>query len=183
MLISFDRTDSPMIVVEGVGVETHLLPITKWQFKQFVDDGGQVSKQAYQAMLDLNPAISAKEFKLDTQEGAFISGILANEALAFAEWLGEGYDLPTVEEWHAIYLALKRMPLPQYNISTELVDGPLSTILDEVTDRVNTISMLDLALMERCLVEWATRDKTPVGVGAPRLQFYPNLWDPFEKRN
>jgi hypothetical protein len=38
--------------------------------------------------------------------------------------------------------------------------------------------MLDLSLLRGGLVEWVRRDQTWLGVGAPRPEFYPNLWDP-----
>ena len=179
MLISFDRTNFPIIAVEGLGIEIHLLPITKWQFERFLDESKVVKQTAYQEMLALNPAISFMNFNHDKIEQLFITGILPTEIWAFAQWLGEGFDIPTLEEWRAIHRALKKTPLPRYSLSEELVDGPAEKIIDQLIDQVHTQVMVDLTLMPRGLVEWVRQGENLVGVGAPRPQFHPNLWDSF----
>ena len=50
------------------------------------------------------------------------------EALAFARWLGEGFDLPTVKEWRAIYTALRRTSIPiRDDLTTGMADGPATS--------------------------------------------------------
>ena len=58
MLISFDKTNFPLVVVEEAGVEMHLLPATKTQFEQYVRETGAVNRSRYEEMLALNPAAS-----------------------------------------------------------------------------------------------------------------------------
>lgn len=163
MLISFDKTGFPLVVAEGVGVEVHLLPITKTQFAKF----------AVESPFSLAEPVTAKNY-----ETLFAGGILADEALDFARWLGEGFDLPTVDEWRAIYRFLKKTPLPQYNLSAELVDGEAGAILDTLADLLDPNSMLDFSLMRGGLVEWVRHGETLAGLGAPRPEFHPNLWEP-----
>ena len=178
MLILFDRTNFPLIAVEELGIEAHLLPVTKWQFEQFIAEAGEVSRSRYHHMLRLNPAILPEQFTADNREQLFVTGIFPKEAQAFAHWLGEGFDLPTIKEWRAIYGALRKTLPPRHDLSAELVKGVASAILEKLSDQLSPRFMLDLALMREGVVEWVHHDPTWVGLGAPRPQFHPNLWDP-----
>jgi len=129
MLISFDRTNFPLIAVEEVGIEAHLLPVTKWQFEQFLAEAGEVSRSHYRRMVKLNPGILPEELTADNREQLFVTGILPAEAQAFARWLGEGFDLPTIKEWRAIYGALRWTLPPRHDLSAELVAGVTGAIL------------------------------------------------------
>ncbi len=177
MLISCDRTNFPLVAIEEAGVEAHLLPITKVQFSQFIDETKAVNGAKYQAMLALNPAVAPRQFLAEEREQLFISGILPQEALAFARWLGEGYDLPTIKEWRAIYAALRREPPPRHTHLTDVLDGPARTIISKLADYLHIRSMRDFSLMEGGLVEWVRQGQTWVGVGVPRPEFHPNLWN------
>jgi hypothetical protein len=178
MLLSLDKTNFPLIAVEAASIETHLLPISKVQFEQFLADFGPGESAAYQEMLALNPAAAPAQFTLDERERLFVTGILPDEALAFARWLGEGFDLPTVKEWRAMHTALRRMSTPiRDELTTNMADGPAKTMLDKL-ERLHPNSMLDVSLMRHGLVEWVRKDKSFVGLGVPRPEFQGNLWDP-----
>ena len=177
MLISLDKTNFPLIVVEEAGVEAHLLPVTKTQFGRFMEETRGIAAGAYQAMLKLNPPAAPEQFLIEEREQLFITGILPDEALAFARWLGEGYDLPTVKEWRAIYAALRREPPPRHTLLTDVVEGPAKPIFQKFTDKLYLRSMRDLSLMEGGLVEWTRKGREWVGLGVPRPEFHPNLWD------
>ena len=178
MLISFDKTHFPLVVVEDAGVEVHILPVTKIQFEQFMMETGSVSADRYEAMLALNPMVAFDHFTADDRERLFITGILPEEALEFARWLGEGYDLPTVTEWRKLLAALRREPPPRQHRLTDLIEAPSDTILERIETQLHIRSMLDYTLMRGGLVEWVWQDKQPVGLGAPRPSFHPNLWNP-----
>jgi len=178
MLVSFDRTNFPLIAVERVGLEVHLLPVTKWQFEQFVAESGVLEQARYQKMLALNPAFPAGEFTVEERERLFVTGILPAEAQTFARWLGQGFDLPTVAEWRKIYTSLEGTSLPKHDLAAELADTPAGTVLAQLTRQLDPLLMADLALLRGGLVEWARQEQNWVGLGAPRPQFYSNLWDP-----
>ncbi len=180
MLLSLDKTNFPLLAVEAVGVEINLLPITKVQFAQFVAESGAVSEKQYRDMAALNPAVSPDQFDVDERERLFATGILPPEALAFARWLGEGFDLPTVKEWRAIYTALRRTSTPFHDELTTCLDDddcPAKIILEKL-DALNPNSMLDVSLMQHGLVEWVKKGQSFLGLGAPRPEFQGNLWDP-----
>ena len=178
MLISFDKTKFPLVVVEDVGVEVHILPVTKVQFEQFMAETGSFSVERYEAMLGLNPAVGFDSFTPENRERLFVTGILPGEALDFAHWLGEGYDLPTVTEWRKLLAALRREPPPRQHQLTDLIEAPSDTILERLETQLHIRSMLDYTLMRGGLVEWVWQDKRPAGLGVPRPQFHPNLWNP-----
>lgn len=177
MLISYDRTNFPLVVVEEAGVEVHLLPVTKIQFSQFVGETKIVDKAKYDQMLALNPAIGPAHFLAEEREQLFIGGVLPNEALAFARWLGEGYDLPTVKEWREIYAALRREPPPRHTLLTDVTEGPAQIILQKFSEQLHLRSMRDFSLMQGGLVEWVRQGQEWVGLGTPRPEFHANLWD------
>jgi hypothetical protein len=178
MLISFDKTNFPLVVIEEAGVEMHLLPVTKVQFEPYVGETGVVNRSRYEAMLALNPAVSPDQFTAAEREKLFVTGILPPEAMKFAEWLGKGFDLPTVKEWRAVLAALRRVPPPRYNLVTDLIEGPADIILEGLERQIHIRSMLDFSLMRGGLVEWVWQGKDLVGLGAPRPEFHPNLWEP-----
>jgi hypothetical protein len=178
MLISFDKTNFPLAVVEDAGVEIHLLPVTKLQFEQYANETGAVNRSRYQDMLGLNPAVEPDKFRPEERERLFVTGVLPKEALDFARWLGEGYDLPTVREWRAVLAALRRIPAPRHTQVTDIISETTLTIIQRLSEQIHIRSMLDFSLMRDGLVEWVWHGKELVGLGAPRPEFHPNLWDP-----
>jgi hypothetical protein len=178
MLISFDKTNFPLAVVEDAGVEVHLLPVTKIQFEQYANETGAVNRSRYEDMLALNPAVEPDKFRPEERERLFATGVLPREALDFARWLGDGYDLPTVKEWRAVLAALRRTPVPRQAQVTDVLSETTLTIIQRLAEQIHIRSMLDFSLMREGLVEWVWQGKALVGLGAPRPEFHPNLWDP-----
>ena len=84
MQFSCDRTGFPLIAVPSVGVEVQLLPVTKIQFECFLAEPNDFGDAWYEEVLTFNPRISYRQFMADTRERLFITGILPEEALAFA---------------------------------------------------------------------------------------------------
>jgi hypothetical protein len=128
--------------------------------------------------LALNPVTSPHHFISEERERLFVTGILPDEALAFARWMGDGFDLPTAREWREVYAALRRVPPPRQNPLLEAVDGVAKAMLERLSRQVEIRSLRDYALMEGGLVEWVRHEKRLVGLGVPRPEFHANLWDP-----
>jgi hypothetical protein len=178
MLISCDRTNFPLVAVDEAAVEVHLLPVTKIQFERFTAEASGVDEAQYQEMLALNPTVSPEIFTADNREQLFVTGILPDEALAYARWLGEGFDLPTSGEWRAVLAALQRVPPPRRQQLTDFIDGDAGLIVDELSHQLYIRTMADFTLLQGGLVEWVRHEEHLVGLGAPRPEFHPNLWDP-----
>jgi formylglycine-generating enzyme required for sulfatase activity len=180
MLLSPDRTGFPLIVVPEVELEVHLLPVTKLQFEQFITDSGRLDIALYQELAMLNPQIALPELTLNNRERLFISGVQHWEAQAFAEWQGDGFDLPTAEEWRGIYRALRRERFPETDRLLEWTGEPVASILRILFEQFPARRLLDISLMRGGLVEWVRTGEDWIGLGSPRPAFHPNLWDPIK---
>ena len=178
MLLCHDKTGFPLLIVEDAGVEVHLLPVTKLQFEQFTTETNIISQSHYQEMVALNAITSPHHFAPEERERLFVTGILPEEALAFARWLGDGFDLPTTREWREVYAALRRVPTPRQNPLLDVVDGVAKAILERFSEQLELRSLRDYTLMEGGLVEWVRQEKRLMGLGVPRPEFHANLWDP-----
>ncbi len=176
MPFSFDRAGFPLVWLPSLCLEVQLLPVTKVQFERFAAEPNTFGDNWYDALLQTNPRVSYRRFNAENREGLFLTGILPDEALAFAHWLGPGYDLPSVDEWRKICIALAGEPAPL--IGDEMPEGPAQAILSQLEDQLRPSTLLDLSLMRGGVVEWAGQEKRWIGLGAPRPAFQPNLWDP-----
>jgi len=206
MLFSFDRCGFPFVPLAQLWLEVQLFPVTKVQFERFLAEPDTYGDDWYDAVLQYHPRCSYRGFAVGERERLFLGGVLPEEALAYARWLGDGYDLPTVEEWRQIALALAGLPAPS---AAELADwpaGPAPTIAEQMLTQLPARTLLNLSLMRGGLVEWV-RDGAPLtpspsptnrspdaaftvgnsantdgaawaGLGAPRPEFKAHLWDP-----
>jgi hypothetical protein len=180
MQFSCDRTGFPLVAVPALALEVQVLPVTKVQFERFIAEPNAFGDVWYEEVLALNPRVSSRRFTVESRERLFLTGILPEEALAFAKWMGEGFDLPTVAEWRAIYAALAAEAAPLRHLIGLLSER--GTILAcDLLSRVGTAhppSLLDLSFMQGGVVEWVRQGNTWTGLGAPRPEFHPNLWNP-----
>lgn len=189
MQISIDRTGFPFI--GGGGLLVHLLPVTKVQFERFLAESPPHSPYGdtwYETVLQINPRVSYRHFTAENREGIFITGILPEEALGFARWLGEGFRLPSLHEWRMVYQALLQRDMVERKLLQQLLSAcgeQARTILEKLVAhptpakaRSGQIRWLDLALMHHGLVEWVKDNSKYIGLGSPRPQFYSNLWNP-----
>ena len=115
------------------------------------------------------------------REQLFLTGILPDEALAFARWLGPGFDLPTVDEWRRAYDALDGVRLSWDDLAGPLAQGaaePARLILKQLFGRPGSVAAQDATLMRGGVIEWALAGRRWVGKGAPRPAFFPSILDP-----
>lgn len=174
------KTGFPLIAVPSAGVEVQLLPVTKVQFEHFLAESNSFGDSWYEEILTCNPRVSYRRFMADNRERLFLTGILPDEATAFAHWMGEGFELPTIDQWRAIYAALAAEPVP---VDPQLLlsgTGAARVVLEKLTTHLQASSLCDLSLMRGGVVEWVRQRDSWVGLGAPRREFHPNLWNPLE---
>ncbi len=181
MLCSFDRTGFPLGLSPEAEVEFHLLPVTKLQFEEFLAEPNGYGDAYYERLLALNPRTSLRKLRDHNLEGAFVTGVYPEEALAFAEWLGDGYDLPTVEEWRALHETFA----PEVSLvddASRLIPteacAEARQILSLLAEERQWATMREVLMLRDGLVEWVRDGDAFVGLGSPRGRFQPNLWDP-----
>jgi hypothetical protein len=174
--LTFDRTGFPMAKVRNVG-SFHLWPVTRFQFRRYMSETGISGKKQYRSLLEQNPEVKHGESTESNYESLFMTGLLPAEALDYARWLGEAFDLPSEEEWLQFYKAVCsetfNFHLSPYGLSSE-------AMLLEKTLRTFLRSPLAFSFLQDGIVEWVKGLNGFVGRGAPRDSFFPNVWDPEE---
>lgn len=176
MRFSCDRTGFPLVTVAEGRIQAHLLPVTKVQCERFLAEPNAFDDTWYEGVLALNPRLSVHRLTNETREQAFLTGLLAEEALAFARWLGDGFDLPTIEEWRMLCRELEHQPVP--GLMGADMTPACAVLLERLKVQLRPRSLLDLSLLRGGVVEWVRKGKDCLGLGAPRQEFHPNLWDP-----
>ncbi len=179
MSFCFDRTGFPLFFIPDLAIEVHLLPVTWAQLKSYTAQAGvSQADQWWQDAPTTIQGIAAGEL-----EKLFVTGILPEESLAFARWMGEGFDLPTLDEWRAIYRALDCEPISVCQSMLQSVDNPARAVLEALLAQTQAQSLLDLSLMRGGLLEWVSQDTEWLGRGQPRQAFFPNLFDPLSDKD
>ncbi len=172
MEILTDKIGFPLVRVENVG-SFNLWPVTKLQFERFLAEPNEFGDSWYEAVLRLNSRVSHQDFGLENYENLVITGILPREALSFARWFDEKFDLPTIEEWRAFYRTVKNADIPP---SPTGLSRPAAAIWAKLAKM--TSGLLDFALLDNGVVEWVRRNGSFAGLGCPRPHFLKNAWNP-----
>jgi len=115
--------------------------------------------------------------------------VLPAEALAFAKWAGEGFRLPTLEEWRKIYLELALSNYSSTELDALLAPGDTRgrclsedarEVLTALLAESGPCSLFRLTLLDGGVVEWVQRSDRWTGLGCPRPEFQPHLWNPLD---
>ena len=163
-----------MVVMRGVGT-FHLWPVTKFQFEQFMSENNRYGDEWYEKILSLNKRISYRNFSGIDYERLFITGVLPHEAIAFARWLGKGFDLPTEAEWKKFYKAISNVVFDSHSQPSAL-STPAVTLWKRRAGFLQT--PLEFSCLQGGVVEWVKGENRYAGRGAPRYSFFPNAWNP-----
>jgi hypothetical protein len=179
---TFDRTGFPLLRLPHLRLDVHLLPVTKLQFEQFLATEQGYGDRWYEQLLNLNPRVSYHDFPDPLREQLFLTGILPPEAERFALWLGDGFGLPTAEQWGRIFGHLERrkdaVKTTFQAIRREAASAPRH-ILQRLAEQIGDASPQQQGLWIGGVVEWVAGLRAGwAGLGAPRPQFYPNLFRP-----
>jgi len=152
--LSLDRTGFPVLEMPSLPFGMLWLPVSKIQFEHFLVDTGAFDNAWYQEILtNYNPRTSASYLSVTNYWQAFMTGILPSEAGRYAEWAGQGYDLPTAQEWKQALLTLANWPadhayreavlqLPDLNERARLLIQYIDRILQEERNQLSGGSFL-----------------------------------------
>lgn len=183
MLLFCDRTGFPVLELPELGLAVHLLPVAKTQFERYLTEMDVWDDAEYQAVLDLSPRLSWRHFKAEDREKLFLTGLRPEEAEAFGTWLGEGWRLPTVNEWRQLFQSLSNAPLTQSFLEaltkTNLVD-PARDILKGLFNYLQPKTLAEFCLFKKGVIEWVTHQHAYGGLGDTRWEFAPILCQPLE---
>jgi hypothetical protein len=196
---SSDRTGFPLLELANIGFAVNLFPIAKMQFERFLSEpviepaeSPQVALFGdvwYSALLTFLPRVSLRqenpaEATPAEYEGLFLGGILPEEAVRFAKWLGIGYDLPQTADWRRIDQELFKAPLSADDAAALRSDDRLSRsarrLIDWWLDARRPKTWGQLALLEGGLLEWVRTARRGAfgGLGRPRPDFQWILLNP-----
>ncbi len=177
--ITVDRTGFPLVHAESLGLDVHLLPVTKVQFEAFLAEPNAFGDTWYEEVLQGNARCSWRGFCNTQRERLFITGVLPGEAEVFATWLGSGFRLPSITEWQSICGDWsRRVP------SSNFLDGFLrrsgegaSHVIRALMSGRSATSLARRALMTEGVLEWVTSNGSWRMLGEPREQFCTQLFD------
>jgi hypothetical protein len=178
-----DQTGYPLIFIPPLNAYSHLFPVVKAQFESFLINSGRFGDDWYQELLDLNPRLSYRQWNYDQYEQLILTGILPDEAEAFAKYQGTNHRLHTVNSWRATYqwLAKEGPAPPPPSLRHEGIADSAVEIWEGLLAQLSPKTMLELSLMGAGVNEWVYDQNQLVGLGQTRIQFTPQLYGPLEK--
>jgi len=189
-----DPTGCPMIWVDAVEAYMHWIPVTKIQFEHFLcaAPDSHFDESWYDAILHLNPRVTPGGIRSDNYWRAFLGGITPDEVQRFARWCGEGYTIPTLEDWFTAYQALKALPPEPSDVIDSM--GNLRNRVRTALSRLDSASktaltrvgyertLADQMLMRLGVMEWVECREQPRfqwgGMGETDSRFQGNLFTP-----
>jgi hypothetical protein len=178
-----DPTGFPMAWVEAIGAYVHWLPVTKVQFESFLR---QIPDSRFDAvwhdhLLALNPRVAPARIRPENYRNALLTGVVPSEAQRFAAWLGEGFAIPTLEQWLQAHSSLAAQPAgrgvpPALNRKLE---EPVRTLLLRIESALAASyarprrrrTLADQMLLRGGVLEWVEKTGAAarwVGIGEPQ---------------
>ncbi len=131
-----DPTGFPMVWVQELAAYVHWLPVTKIQFEAFLcaAPDGHFDAAWYDAVLDLNPRVTPRHVASHNYWRALMTAVQPAEAQRFAAWCGDGFRLPTDDEWTTVYGATCGEPELDLAVSDLLVgrDGRTRELVERL---------------------------------------------------
>jgi len=111
-------------------------------------------------------------------ERLFITGVYPDEVLSFSKWFGDGYRIPTVNEWRKAYTSLSSLN-GELEMPEDLSE-PAETIWKKIHGFPETsLSLTKFSLMQWGTVEWVMKNEEEfAGIGHPRHEFKCNCSNP-----
>jgi hypothetical protein len=183
-----DPAGFPMVWVEAIAAWMHWLPVTKAEFERFLAATGRAAGGTgiagwYDHLLAMNPPVAPARVHGENYRHALLTGIVPREAQRFAAWLGEGFTLPTLDEWLRAWSALSALPADR-GLPATLARGlaePARTLVLRFENALAASAgrarhgrtLADQMLLRGGVLEWVEQPGPParwVGIGEPSRQ-------------
>lgn len=162
-----EKTRFPMIVFHELPFAVSWLPMTRVQLEFFLSDVNDIRFDAnwyIDIILKNNPRVSPNHVKQDNLSGVFATNLLLKEARRVASWYGHfggmPYDLPTKEQWEALYAVCeKSRPLSSDHIPKD-IDPRAKSLLRRLNKQVSIQTLADQMLLNSTLSEYIYREES-----------------------
>lgn len=178
MQLQSDALGFPIVKLPEIGLSVSLLPVTKTQFERFIAEPNSFGDSWYDEILKISPRCPWRGMCEEGREDLFMTGILPSEALDFASWLGEGFDLPSFGEWRHIYRSMAQTQLMRKPLQEFTGHPAARSIIDSILAQVQPATWAEMALLQGGVIEWVRRGREFAGLGVPRRSFLPNVFNP-----
>jgi hypothetical protein len=177
-----DSTGFPLLWVEAIAAWMHWLPVSKLQFERLSRQAPDRGFDAawYDHLLALSPSVAPARVHSENYRNALLTGILPSEAQRFAAWLGEGFAVPTLDQWLLAWSALASQPAER-DLPAALafhLGEPVRTLLTRIDSALAVTAararryrtLADQMLLRWGVLEWVEQQGYParwVGIGEP----------------
>ena len=183
---AIDPAGFPMVWVEAIAAWMQWLPLSRLELERYLSAARdrRIDQAWYGRLLAMNLAVAPSRIDSGSYVEALLTRIVPAEAERFAAGLGEGFALPTVEQWRRAWSALTALPAerglpavfarlgleePVRELLARIESAHLSFVATTRPRRQRTLA--DQMLMRYGVFEWAWRSEPPgrwVGIGEPR---------------
>jgi hypothetical protein len=180
---SFDRTGFPVLEPPQLGWAVQLWPVTKVQYERFLAEPAGPGDEWYETILSVSPRVPILDLNEKNYESAFLGGVLPEEALSFARWLGPDFELPKEGDWRAMDQELMSAALGTEDLASLRADPGFHPqgrrLLEWCLKEFQPETWGQLALLRDGLLEWvALKDGKFGGLGSTRPTFLAVIVNP-----
>jgi hypothetical protein len=188
-----DPTGFPMVWVDVIEAYVHWLPVTKIQFETFLcaAPDNHFDEDWYKEVCRMNERLSPGAIRSSNYWRAFLTGITPSEVQRFVRWCGEGYNIPTLEQWIEMYRSLKDLPPepPEIIKSMPGLNTRASLLLTKINEAARAAceagdyrrGLAEQMLMRLGAMEWVRcRNQRSEwgGMGSTHPDFHGSLFNP-----
>lgn len=175
----FDRTNFPLIRMDGWDFYISLFPVSKYQFEEFMIEmgprGGLYTDKWYREILSLNPRQTWREIKKNRWR-LFLTGLSYAEIEPFLLFLGDDFRIPKKEEWIKLHRLSSVLRSQKELIKSKVCGVVPEPVLFWIEEGI-------FPLTEEGILEMVEDNGRIRFIGKPFKEFYPNLWNPKDVRD